>query len=75
MTGQPPLAVIHTLHGTTGLEAPNHQSHSHMQLLVALPCCVLETKELGDGCQLFSPVAFWVAILYKANCEQESRMA
>lgn len=53
MTGQRPLAVIHTRHGATGLEAPNHQSHRRMWLLVALPCSVLETKESADGFQFF----------------------
>lgn len=71
MTGQRPLAVIHTRRGATGLQAPNH-----LQLLVALPCPVLETKVLGDGFQFFGgfAVTFRGAVLgfYQANYQQES---
>ena len=49
MTGQRALAVIHTWRGPAGLEAPNHQSHGRVRLVVALPCPNQETKESGGG--------------------------
>lgn len=66
--------MIHTRRGATGLEAPNHQSHRRMQLLVALPCPVLQTKDSGDGFQFFEVFAatFQVAVLKKANYQQKS---
>lgn len=74
MTGQRPLAVIHTRRGATGLEAQNHQVacsfwwHCHAH-------CWKQRSSERDFCLVFcrgggSADTFWMADLNKANYQQ-----